>query len=104
MHDRNRKHGWPFWFAVVFVVLPLLYVASFGPACWISSRTVHGPAIVNVAYQPVMLLVMSNTGLGRRLTRYATFAVAPFWTFTQPFDDVTRETGWVEWREVREFF
>jgi hypothetical protein len=35
--DRN-KHGVAFW-ATVVVVAALLYPISFGPACWITSRS-----------------------------------------------------------------
>jgi hypothetical protein len=36
MTDR-KKPGGSFWATVVLVV-PLLYVASFGPACWMTAR------------------------------------------------------------------
>lgn len=32
--DERRKHGWPFWFAMVVIAIPFLYVASFGPVRW----------------------------------------------------------------------
>lgn len=34
----RKKHGWPFWIAVALIALPILYVGSFGPACWIGTR------------------------------------------------------------------
>jgi hypothetical protein len=35
----NRRERWAKWTAVGLVIgVPLLYVASFGPACWIDSR------------------------------------------------------------------
>jgi hypothetical protein len=37
MTDR-KKPGVAFWATVVFA-LPVLYILSFGPACWIASRT-----------------------------------------------------------------
>ena len=33
MTDR-KKPGWAFWTTVATVAIPLLYVLSFGPACW----------------------------------------------------------------------
>ena len=32
----NRKERWAKWTLAVVVGLPVLYVASFGPACWFS--------------------------------------------------------------------
>jgi hypothetical protein len=37
MSDDRKKPIWP-WIVALLVGLPVLYVASFGPACWISSR------------------------------------------------------------------
>jgi hypothetical protein len=34
MSESRRKPGVAFWATVVVVGLPLLYVLSFGPACW----------------------------------------------------------------------
>jgi hypothetical protein len=34
----NRRERWAKWTLVVVVVVPVLYVASFGPACWWLSR------------------------------------------------------------------
>ena len=45
MDERHKKPGWAFWGAVA-IALPVLYVASFGPACWLvrdsRSRIVFG--------------------------------------------------------------
>ena len=37
MTDDRKKPLWP-WFVVLLIGLPVLYVASFGPACWIASQ------------------------------------------------------------------
>ena len=34
MTEPRSKPGWALWTAVVLVGLPILYVLSFGPACW----------------------------------------------------------------------
>jgi hypothetical protein len=49
----NRRERWAKWTAVGLGVL-LVYPLSFGPACWISSRTGRGFAAVNMVYQPLM--------------------------------------------------
>jgi hypothetical protein len=57
--DRN-KHGWPFWFAVVAISVPALYVASIGPVCWIGTRVIgkssewfYVEELVSTVYHPV---------------------------------------------------
>ena len=47
--DDRRKHGWAFWLTLALIALPVLYIASFGPACWwfhgdINVGGVHSPA------------------------------------------------------------
>ena len=42
------------WTAVG-AMLPLLYLASFGPACWTVSQLHLTPAIINTGYRPVLL-------------------------------------------------
>ncbi len=38
MIEERKKAGlWP-WIVTLLIGLPVLYVASFGPACWILSR------------------------------------------------------------------
>ena len=39
MTPSRKKPGVAFWPTVVVVVALVLYVASFGPACWLNSRT-----------------------------------------------------------------
>jgi hypothetical protein len=73
----TRKHpSVAFWATVVAVCLPLIYVLSFGPACWISSRLDRGAMGVNCVYQPLMRLCCrgdqpSMTLTGDLLREYA---------------------------------
>jgi hypothetical protein len=53
MTDR-KKPGVAFWATVVVVVL-LAYPISFGPACWIYSRSDHDDALSDF-YLPIGLL------------------------------------------------
>ncbi len=46
---RSRR----FWI-VVAVMLPVFYVVSFGPACWISSRAQPSGYIVSIIYRPLI--------------------------------------------------
>jgi hypothetical protein len=37
MSDTRRKHGWPYWFAVRVILLPILYFGSFLGAVWLDN-------------------------------------------------------------------
>src|SRR5262245_28459002 len=41
-------------FRIGLAMLPVLYVASFGPACWISSRLQPSGRFVSSAYSPII--------------------------------------------------
>jgi len=51
IHERERP-GAGFYAAIATVVI-LGYVASLGPACWISSRCGHGAHVVSAIYWPM---------------------------------------------------
>ena len=51
--ERKPRSVWP-WIAALLIGLPVLYVASFGPACWLSSRLGHGAGILPVIYRPIV--------------------------------------------------
>jgi len=42
MSEVRKKPVWP-WIVGVLVVVPVLYVLSFGPACWLGSRELTQP-------------------------------------------------------------
>jgi hypothetical protein len=54
MSESRKKQGWAFWAVVLFVVLPFLYVASFGPASWLVSRDAVNAWDVISAYEPIL--------------------------------------------------
>src|SRR6476661_2468058 len=53
MAEERKKSG--VWSLVVTLVigLPFLYVASFGPACWMAARFQIGQGAVSAAYKPM---------------------------------------------------
>ena len=81
MTDR-KKPGVAFWATVVLVVVLTLYVLSFGPACWITSRMNFGTSAIGVIYRPIVP-AMWWTGyastLGTILDQYSRLAAAPSW-------------------------
>jgi hypothetical protein len=47
--NEKKRPGWAFWCVAAFIVAPLLYFLSVGPACWLSSRW-RGSTVVSQIY------------------------------------------------------
>jgi hypothetical protein len=86
----NRRERWAKWTLAVTVGLPVLYVASFGPACWISSRAEMGQTVVTWIYNPLGRLCDSQFNSipgpspnvwSRSLNWYATVFAADDWSW-----------------------
>lgn len=56
MRAARNKRGWLFW-GMLLMLLPILYIASFGPALWISACTSKDGEEVMYAYRPLAWLV-----------------------------------------------
>src|SRR5262245_8059901 len=79
--DKQQKPGWPFWTSIA-VLLPVLYVASFGPACWWDSRSSSGPVIglrsmmrmahwsIGSFYRPLITIACRNAPTNTALSWY----------------------------------
>ncbi len=63
----RKKPSAGFWITVALVAV-LAYPASFGPACWISSRSGIGGSVVNFAYQPMLGMAFEGPEVIRRGT------------------------------------
>ena len=50
----NRRERWAKWTLAGVVGVPVLYVASFGPACWFASRDQIEMRFVAGAYRPLI--------------------------------------------------
>jgi hypothetical protein len=74
---RSRR----FWIAVA--LLPILYVASFGPACWISSRMNLGNWInftaLPTVYRPLLLAMYCDRRIVIAVEWYAGLGAASGW-------------------------
>jgi hypothetical protein len=57
----NRRERWAKWTLAALIGMPVCYVASIGPACWISSRTNFGGRAVASVYQPLMRIAAGNS-------------------------------------------
>ena len=79
MSEPQKNPVWP-WVVVVLIGLPVLYVGSFGPACWVTSQA-HGwsrlqPHRAMIVYFPLGALASrSDTVYGRGLRWWMTFGV-----------------------------
>jgi len=71
--SEERRPLWP-WIAAMLVGLPVLYVASFGPACWMLSNDLVSYDHVNRVYRPlVQLAVHGPEGVQKPIRSYVRF-------------------------------
>jgi hypothetical protein len=81
MND-ERKPVWP-WNVALLIGLPVLYVASFGPACWIAIRIDGDEDAWNCIYHPVIVCVVNLPDSGSNIAERFLLLGAPdgtkFW-------------------------
>ena len=88
----DRRPVWP-WITTSLLGLPVLYILSFGPACWISERLGKGTGQVSAVYRPVIWLG-NRLPLGTELmSQYARLGAGP--DRTPDFSD--NQLSWVEY-------
>jgi hypothetical protein len=90
----RKKPGVAFWATVVLAVV-LLYVASFGPACWISSRTNAGAAAVSTVYRPLTWGKSKSERIADAIDWYSGFGSADGWAWVEL--EVANNTIW-QWQ------
>jgi hypothetical protein len=84
----RKKPSAAFWTTVVVILLPLLYVLSFGPACWITSRTERGGALMPVIYRPITWRLSGPQPVRDAIHWYASIGAAPYWRWQNIYYDV----------------
>ena len=73
----NRRERWAKWTLALAIGPPVLYVGSFGPACWISQRSVSnstvriGSGTVSTIFQPMLYLWMNTQFPSKIISWYA---------------------------------
>jgi hypothetical protein len=68
----NRRERWAKRTLAAAVGLPALYVATFGPACWLAAKDEAFERIVSIVYHPVTLIwAYGPEPIQRRLFAYA---------------------------------
>ena len=50
----DRKPVWP-WIVVLLIGLPVLYVALFGPACWLVERGILPLRAMGIVFRPLLV-------------------------------------------------
>jgi len=84
MSEERKRPVWP-WVAFLLIGLPVLYVASFGPACWAMDCTRQGHRVVAAVYRPLLWLAVSGpSALSIAIFRYARLYADDDWT-VDPF-------------------
>jgi hypothetical protein len=61
----RKKPGVAFWASVVVGAM-VLYAASFGPACWITSHFGRGASLIPTIYRPLMAMMRIGEEKERR--------------------------------------
>ena len=75
----NRREKWAKRTAVGLALSAVLYVLSFGPACWITSRTHAGASKIRIVYRPMTWVSLSSNRLAETLSWYAGNCAADGW-------------------------
>ena len=74
-----KKPGVAFWASVVVVVGLIGYPLSFGPWCWIASRTAAHVCDVPRFYRPITFFAESSTAASTVIEWYANALAADEW-------------------------
>jgi hypothetical protein len=103
----SRKPTAAFWITVALVAVLVGYPLSFGPACWVTSRTNSGAGLVPKIYRPITWAMSTDeTALGNLIDWYAEIGAPDDWSWSRKtnVDDtsdggiVMHDMGWVwEW-------
>ena len=69
----GRRERWAKWTLATVVSLPVLYVASFGPACWLVDRELLPSDPIELAFRPIVRFLMNgeNPVVRRTIVGYA---------------------------------
>jgi hypothetical protein len=83
MSEKRKNPGLPFWVTVALVAVLVLYPLSFGPACWIASRTEWLRPTVPIVYKPMTFIVdIGPQRLDDFVWWYSNLYSADHWYFT----------------------
>ncbi len=96
--DQKKNPGLAFYATIVVVAVLIGYPLSFGPACWITSRTDVGASAIPIIYLPLTWAMSPNsddTATNRISTWYAKVRAAEDWEWGPVHDPAGRHVGWM---------
>ena len=74
----NRRERWAKQTLAAVVGLPAVYIASFGPVCWINERFGVGTNAISIVYDPTIRLASNDIRVRRPVQKYATIGSRRF--------------------------
>jgi hypothetical protein len=92
----RKRPGVAFWATVVVVCLPIAYVLSFGPACWLSSHTGVGYFALPRVYRPILDAMSSSTNVAALCNWYAKAGARSRWSWVDASDSAGPVWLWSE--------
>jgi len=81
MTSPRKQPSGAFWTTVALVAVLVAYPLSFGPACWVCSRTNSGGAIVSAVYRPLSWGMVQSNGIFSALDWYSGLWAADGWAW-----------------------
>ncbi len=98
MSEAKKKAVWP-QIVGLLIALPVLYFGSFGPACWITSRTDEGIVGMLKAYSPVLWVAERSRPVRIFFRAYAKLLAPADWNLWI-IVDLSGEPSW-SWGQTR---
>jgi len=86
MSEPEKRAVWP-WIVALVVGVPVLYVASFGPACWITCRVCRWSVpTLSAIYRPMVWTMQHSDKTGTVIVSYAQLVAKPEWHWGEMAD------------------
>jgi hypothetical protein len=85
----NRRERWAKRTLAAVVGLPVLYVASFGPACWFTSRTHIGIFTLPTVYRPILSVMSDRSNVTKLLRWYSESGAQEGWNWIDISDSAS---------------
>ena len=92
----NRRERWAKWTLAGVLGLPALYVASFGPACWFSSRTRIGNFNLPTVYRPILSAMSRGSNVTKVFSWYAQAGAQTGWMWVDMSDSAGPTWVWLQ--------
>ena len=87
MTPDRKKPGVAFWATVTVVVALVGYPLSFGPACWLTSRTNAGASSIPVIYRPITRSAEASATIKSTVRWHARLFAPTDWVLWQGEDE-----------------